>query len=348
MGIMFEFLKAYNGDCILISTAEGTNIVIDGGTKKTYFTVLKIKIEALRNNNEKIDLVVLTHIDSDHIGGLIKMLENEKELLEKNEISESIIKKVWFNAFENRMFSDNFSNETSYQEYKTFKEFISKLDEFIKYDEYISIDNKIEYELNNEIKLKLLSPDDEKLNKLYKRNKEKIEEDYYTSYSKDSDMLIEDLIKLPFQKDNSEPNGASIAFVLEYEKKEYLFLGDAHIDFIVKVLKNRGYTKKEPLELEFIKLSHHGSKKNINQDFLDLVKSDNFIILTSGGSHGHPDKEALARIILNPNRNFARKLNFICNYENILEHNGFSHEDEEKYNFEMIYKNKMTIGDFNE
>ena len=120
-------------------------------------------------------------------------------------------------------------------------------------------------------------------------------------------------------------------------------MADAHIDLIVDSLKKLGYTKENPLEAEFIKLSHHGSKKNINQDFLDLIRSDNFVILTNGASHGHPDKEALSRIILNPNRNFSKRVNFICNYENILEENNFSWEDEEEYNFELIYRSVIDV-----
>jgi beta-lactamase superfamily II metal-dependent hydrolase len=342
MGIRFEFLRAFNGDCILMST-ENSNILIDGGTKKTYNIFLKREIERLRDNGKRVDLVVSTHIDSDHIDGIVQLLENEKQLLEENYIESSIIKKIWFNAFEDRLFSDDFSNDTSYLGYKTFREFIDDMDKNIEYDNHISIDNKIDYLINNEINILLLSPNDKKIKKLHKKYKEPIEEDFYTSYSKDSNKSIEELAQLPFKKDNSEHNGASIAFILEYEVKKYLFLADAHIDLIVESLEKLGYSKDNPLEVEFIKLSHHGSKKNINQKFLDLVRSDNFIILTNGASHGHPDKEALSRIILNPNRNFDKKINFICNYDEVVEDSSFSYEEEEKYNFELICRREIHV-----
>jgi beta-lactamase superfamily II metal-dependent hydrolase len=342
MSIRFEFLRAFNGDCILIST-ENSNILIDGGTKKTYNIFLKREIERLRDNGKRVDLVVSTHIDSDHIDGIVQLLENEKQLLEENYIESSIIKKIWFNAFEDRLFSDDFSNDTSYSGYKTFREFIDDMDKSIEYDNRISIDNKIDYLINNEINILLLSPNDKKIKKLHKKYKEPIEEDFYTSYSKDSNKSIVELAQLPFKKDNSEHNGASIAFILEYEVKKYLFLADAHIDLIVDSLEKLGYSKDNPLEVEFIKLSHHGSKKNINQKFLDLVRSDNFIILTNGASHGHPDKEALSRIILNPNRNFDKKINFICNYDEVVEDSSFSYEEEEKYNFELICRREIHV-----
>ncbi len=346
MGIGFKFLKAFNGDSILIST-DKNNILIDGGTKRSFYIYLKKEIDYLRKLDKKLDLVVLTHIDSDHIDGIIEMLKYEKKLIEEGQIISPIFKEIWFNAFEKEIFSDDFSNETSYVGYKSFREILNSFHN-INYNDYLSIDNQIEYFINSEIKITLLSPNDKKLNRLHHKYQEKIEDDFYTSYSKDIDKSIEELITLPFKKDKSEHNGASIAFILEYQTKKYLFLADAHIDLIEKSLKELGYTQKNPLKVEFIKLSHHGSKKNINQGFLDLVRSNKFIILTNGASHGHPDKEALSRVILNKNRDFNEKLYFICNYETILEHHGFSDAEKKKYNFELIYKSELVEGDNNE
>jgi beta-lactamase superfamily II metal-dependent hydrolase len=68
MGIEFDFFKAGYGDSILVRTDKGTNILIDGGLVKSYKDIKKSKkIDKLK----KLDLVVLTHIDSDHINGLI-------------------------------------------------------------------------------------------------------------------------------------------------------------------------------------------------------------------------------------------------------------------------------------
>jgi beta-lactamase superfamily II metal-dependent hydrolase len=347
MGIIFKFLKAGNGDSVLISTNK-SNILIDGGTKRTFNIYLKKEIDRLREANQIVDLMVLTHIDSDHIDGLVKLLENEKMLLEEKEISYPIVKSIWFNAFENKIFSDDFSDETSFSGYKTFREFIAYFDNFISYNDNLSIDNEIFFTINSDIDIVLLSPNNQKLKKLHKKYKDKIEEDFFTSSSIEIDKSIEELASLKFKKDTSPHNGASIAFILVYQNRKYLFLADAHIDLINSSLKELGYSKSNPLEVEFVKLSHHGSKKNINQEFLDLVRSNNFVILTNGASHGHPDKEALSRIILNPNRNFNEKINFICNYEDILERDIFSYEEEIKYNFEFILKNEVRIGGEND
>ena len=49
------------------------------------------------------------------------------------------------------------------------------------------------------------------------------------------------------------------------------------------------------LELDAVKVSHHGSKGNINKYFLENIICNNYLISTNG-HHKHPDFETLARI----------------------------------------------------
>jgi len=82
-----KFLKAGSGDSILIQD-EGHNILIDGGNDSKY--LLK-EIEVIYANNEKIDLLIITHHDDDHIQGIIDVLNIDK--FQKN-----FIKRVIFNS----------------------------------------------------------------------------------------------------------------------------------------------------------------------------------------------------------------------------------------------------------
>ncbi|MDH2498756.1 MBL fold metallo-hydrolase [Acinetobacter baumannii] len=63
--------KAGNGDCISIST-DTEYILIDGGTAQSYDT-WKSKILETTNT---IDTLIITHIDNDHVNGIIKLLED--------------------------------------------------------------------------------------------------------------------------------------------------------------------------------------------------------------------------------------------------------------------------------
>ncbi|BAF71688.1 hypothetical protein [Sulfurovum sp. NBC37-1] len=100
-----------------------------------------------------------------------------------------------------------------------------------------------------------------------------------------------------FEEDKSLPNGSSIAFILEIGDKKILFLGDSHPSVIIDGLKELRYSNRNKLEIDFMKVSHHGSKANTSNELLEIIKCDKFIISTDGSKHGLPNKETLARII---------------------------------------------------
>lgn len=68
-----HFIDVGQGDSILIQSPNGKSMLIDGGTKSKGDTVVSfIKSQGIT----KLDYVVATHPDADHIGGLIKVLES--------------------------------------------------------------------------------------------------------------------------------------------------------------------------------------------------------------------------------------------------------------------------------
>jgi beta-lactamase superfamily II metal-dependent hydrolase len=323
MGIEFEFLKAGNGDCILIST-DNTNILIDGGLSYTYSRELEKRFKKLKDDKKLLDLVILTHYDDDHIGGILKLLENEKKSIDK--YGKTFLKEFWFNSFDEFLLNPpTNSNKTSAKQQIKFDEYMKEFIPLIKCTSLLSIDSISEKFIgeHKEVKVKFLSPNNEKLYELDKKYKKDIKNYQTSSLSNDHNVSIEELSERSFEKDTSLTNGASIAFVLKYKLRNFLFLADAHMDLIVDSLKNMGYSKKNRLKLEFVKLSHHGSSKNLNSNFLDLIETNRFVILANGGRHNHPHKETIAKILTHHKREknkdgiFKNDIEFICNYEEI-------------------------------
>lgn len=64
---------ANNGDAFLIS-ASGSNVLIDGGYAKTFDDHISKDLLDLSHRGERLDLVIASHIDADHISGLIRLL----------------------------------------------------------------------------------------------------------------------------------------------------------------------------------------------------------------------------------------------------------------------------------
>ncbi len=338
MGIRFEFLRAGKGDCILVSTDEGTNILIDGGVTKTYVLKLKAKIEEMENKNLFLDLVILTHYDDDHIAGLLKLLDNEKYKIEKG--YSTVIKEFWFNSFDNALVDETITSyKTSSKQQIKFDEYIKELTPYINYRALLSTDNKIDFTIgkDSDIKLTLLSPNDKKLEKLFNKYQKENKNYQTSSSSNDYNFSVEELSEKEFIKDNSLTNGASIAFILHHENMNFLLLGDAHIDCIVNSLKRLGYSSQNRLDLEFVKLSHHGSSKNLNREFLDLIDSKRFVISTNGGRHQHPNKETLSKIVTYAKRDKDEDIEFIYNYEHCRD----IFTPTEKREYKAIFKNEI-------
>lgn len=92
---IIHFIKALSGDCFLLEFLDGTCILIDCGYKSTYETELKPLLLELSNKGKRINLLVITHMDEDHIGGAIALIEDNGDRNNPNIIS---IDNIWFNG----------------------------------------------------------------------------------------------------------------------------------------------------------------------------------------------------------------------------------------------------------
>ena len=82
--------QAFNGECIWLRYGNDIkfNIIIDSGPG-IFAKGFKKLIDKIVNNNEVIDLLILTHIDDDHINGFRKSISS---------IDGKYIKQVWING----------------------------------------------------------------------------------------------------------------------------------------------------------------------------------------------------------------------------------------------------------
>ena len=74
-------LTAYQsgkGDSLLLTNAADTaRMLVDGGTPDAYGEHIAPLLGKLRDDNKQIDVVYISHIDDDHIGGVLHLLDDE-------------------------------------------------------------------------------------------------------------------------------------------------------------------------------------------------------------------------------------------------------------------------------
>jgi beta-lactamase superfamily II metal-dependent hydrolase len=103
------------GDCLLLENTSGTKrILVDGGMSVSYNAHVAAAMGELRAAKKALDVVYISHIDQDHIGGILKMLDDEaawrihefQKTTNKNKKSKPPkvprppkVREIWHNAF---------------------------------------------------------------------------------------------------------------------------------------------------------------------------------------------------------------------------------------------------------
>lgn len=329
--VLFEVqvLKAGSGDSILITYADEIgvprNILIDGGTGQIYQKSLKAIMEKL----EQLDLIIVTHIDLDHIGGINKLLGSEHR---------SKIQKVYFNSAS--LLRKNDSTLVSISDGVKLTDYLSMHGIEIHHEPIYTGSETVEHGLS----IRFLSPTIEALAYLEKQWTEfEVENTLISATTLYDDRCLSDIAQDPFEEKRllqDIANWSSLAFEIIYKDVRILFLGDAKDSVIVESLKANGFGKHNQYKVDYIKLSHHGSKYNTSHEFLEIIDCNNFIFSTNG-THDHPHIETMARILCHPKRDRLRQINLYFNYskdEYLSKQIRLLTEEEEKsFNCKAIY-----------
>ena len=108
--MIIEMFPAENGDAFLVRLESGENIIIDMGYDKTYKKFIKNRLIDLKNENQCIDLLIITHIDEDHIVGAIEFFKENGQADKPNIIE---VKEVWYNSYKHLQFDKEKVSEIS-------------------------------------------------------------------------------------------------------------------------------------------------------------------------------------------------------------------------------------------
>ncbi|MBO2693614.1 hypothetical protein I6M59_18005 [Shewanella algae] len=303
-------LPAGQGDCLLFQfqdlDGKYHNILVDGGNRnRVEFNKQKKKILEIIDDGKrgKLDLVVVTHSDDDHIKGILNLL-GDSEI-------EPLVERVWFNSERtiSEYLGEQCQSTQKYQICKTSKGTVKSsraqdnnlynlLESDPRWDKEIILSGKIE-EIEN-LKITVLSPTRENLEVLNKFWPTQKLGSVKSSAKKgfDYDTSLGDFIKnLPqFKEDKRPVNGSSIALLLEWMDKKFMLLSDSFPSVITKSLSL--LFDELPLKLDAMKVSHHGSKSNTSTELIQSVSCRDYIVSSNANrTHFHPDKETLCRIV---------------------------------------------------
>jgi beta-lactamase superfamily II metal-dependent hydrolase len=300
-----ELMPAAKGDALWIEYGVNNKVhrvLIDGGTPPTYGT-LKARIRALPADDRRFELVVVSHVDGDHIGGILDMVE-------KNETG-AVYDEIWFNGYGHLVANQVEPFGPVDGERLT----RGLLDQGLKWNSMFSngavcLDAggvPVDKALPGGLRLTVLSPTRQKLADLKPVWKEACREagldpqeeitpEVVPGVEPLGPIDVEALAHVGFKEDDSPSNGSSIAILAEFEGKRVLLGADAHPTVLVDAIERIvGPDKK--MELAACKLPHHGSSGNVSPDLVKKLKCPVYMVSTDGESHPHPSRNAIARVI---------------------------------------------------
>ncbi|MCC7131509.1 MAG: hypothetical protein IT352_02635 [Gemmatimonadales bacterium] len=332
---MFEItmLPAAQGDCLWIEYGSPIKrILIDGGVHATG-AVLRQRIEALPVRDRVFELGVVTHVDLDHILGMLQLLKDPPEGL--------VFKDFWFNGLDHL---PEDPTDTSTLGPRMGQEMMELLADSPAVKAWNGAFGKRAVSVGSSklpgsasglpsfdvsgMRLTVLGPTGARLARLRptwekemarladERTREEAghpedEIDDETTLGGERIETLKDLRNLaeaPFSEDSSKANGSSIVLLAEHGGRRCLLAGDAFAaDVLAAATLVAGGEGEEVLRVDAWKLAHHGGEKNTSPDLVRAVATERYLISTSGTRYDHPRPQTVARVLLErPDQGEAR------------------------------------------
>jgi hypothetical protein len=318
--LKLHLVQAKQGDCMILeygTQAEPKYILIDGGPATIYKTHLRGELRRIKKAKGKLDAVVLSHVDDDHVRGLLDLMA-ELQRQRDDGMPETIsIGELWHNSYSQTM-GDEIENRFRalvkdlgplgdiMDDSDTTDRNISQGDRLTKsaaalgipinpftLEHPICVDDAPAPITFGALRLQVVGPTHKNLEKLRKdwlawlKAQEK--------RAQERDLAVAE--RAAIKADESVPNLSSIMLFAEAAGKTLLFTGDGRGDDLLQGLGQAGLLSPEgKLHVDVLKLPHHGSVRNVTQDFFKAVTAGTYAI-SANGDDGNPDLTTLAWIV---------------------------------------------------
>jgi hypothetical protein len=297
-----EMLPAREGDCLLLSyedtdAGRHRHVLIDAGRAGTW-PALEERLGRIPDDERELELLVISHVDRDHIEGVLKMLADDG--------CPVTFKDIWFNGYRHLAEDESFGPVQGEKLTTLLDAGLPWNVAFAKKAVCIPASGELPVvELPGGLRLTVVSPDRTKLSELIPEWEEKCAEAGLDPTKEAPEGIpgdepfgainVDNEADTDYDHDDGSPNGSSIGLLAEYDGRKVLLAADAHIDRMSDALTKLG--NGAPLELSAWKIAHHGSAGNTSRELLELVKCERYLVSTSGAHFKHPHRIAIARLL---------------------------------------------------
>jgi hypothetical protein len=353
--LRIEMLPAANGDALWIEYGDPQDprrIIVDGGTKGSWEDGLRARIEALPAAERRFELLVVTHIDSDHIDGALALLTDVT--------LGATFGDVWFNGW--RHLPDTLEPLGPVEGELLTDAIVQR---GLPWNEAFDGEAVIlppegalaRAELADGLAVTVLGPRLDELVDLKPVWREVVEaaglvpgqpppEPEEEPLPPGLETLgtepdVAALAASVFKQDTAEANGSSIVLLLEHEGTSALLTGDAFpsvvLEGVNRLAAERDITR---LALDAFKVPHHGSKANLSPLLAAALDCDRHLFSSNGSHTRHPHPEAVARTIDAAGQGST----LFFNYSTTFNEPWADDEVQEQHDYEAVYPEEGSEG----
>ncbi len=317
-------VQARYGDCLILEyglAGASRYMLIDGGPSNVYGDNLRPVLQGIREKGGGLDFVVLSHVDDDHIVGLVDLL-SELQYQRENGLPETIpIGQLWHNTFSdtigrgvetrfNTLMARSGTVRSAMPSADRTNRDIAKgdtltraagdldlpINESFDPSYVVSLEQTRDPIVVENLSLRIVGPN--------KTNLAALRQEWLDWLDEQEDrILVRDMgqsERAAMRADTRVPNLSSIMFLAEAGGKTILLTGDGRSDHLLEGLRQAQLLDASGrLHVDVLKLPHHGSRHNTSEAFLQAVTASKYVISASG-RYGHPSGQTLEWIVAAP------------------------------------------------
>lgn len=306
-------IQAEFGDSFILEYGTAANprfLLVDGGPPTTFDHHLERELESIAAAGGRLDLVMLSHVDNDHVVGLLDLLARLRSDEANGTPPLIAVDGVWHNSF-SRTIDVNGTLEprlraaamqaAAVQTQSTVngigegnglrtaaKALSLPLNPGFANDLVCVDDNPQPVVLGN-LTLKIVGPT--------RANLEELKTQWGKWLENHEDAVASGDPFVMANSDRSIPNLSSIMVLAEADGKRMLCTGDGRSDHLLQGLGQAGLLDGGGgCHVDLLKVPHHGSDRNATRTFFRKVTADTYLI-SANGHDGNPDTATLIWIV---------------------------------------------------
>jgi beta-lactamase superfamily II metal-dependent hydrolase len=309
-------IQAEFGDCLLLeygTAAPHHFILIDGGPSSIFDDHLRPVLEQKVAPTGALERVILSHVDNDHIVGLVDLFTALRSQQVNGEPALVTVGGLWHNSFQRTIDAQG--------------KIVPRLQTILSVagaqsvmsDAAISVNGIPEgNKLRQLAQLLQIPPNDDLPEPIIvnptgapvtfanleltvvgptQANLDALKKEWEKWLDEHEDAIADGDVRVMANADRSVPNLSSICVLAAADGRRVLFTGDARSDHILDGLRARKLLDDSGrAHFDVLKMPHHGSDRNMTKAFLKNVTADKYV-LSANGKYGNPDLATLIWLV---------------------------------------------------